>query len=112
LTDLEHVGGGTGIATFLPEGTSFQIGNQFLFERDVLPVLFPKMRCFASLQRQLNLYDFKRIGGAGADRGSYCHPLFVRNNPTLAGEMKRTKIKGGRRRGPSRTSANGDEGED
>jgi hypothetical protein len=105
LTHLEHVVGGAKIATFLPEGTSFQIRSPFLFGRHVLPILFPNMKGFASFQRQLNLYDFKRIGGLGADRGGYCHPLFVRDNPASASEMKRTKIKGDCRRGSARAAA-------
>jgi hypothetical protein len=106
LLELERVGD-TSTAAFLPDGKSFAIKNQYLFEETILRVFFPKMKGFASFQRQLNLYDFKRIGGAGIDRGSYCHELFHRDLPSKACEMKRTKIKGGkprRRRASSTTS--------
>jgi hypothetical protein len=102
LADLELAEGGAEIATFLPDGKSFLIRNQFLFENRVLPVFFPKMKSFASFQRQLNLYDFKRVGGAGVNRGAYHHALFVRDNPDDVRRMKRTKLKGGAPRGPAR----------
>jgi hypothetical protein len=94
LLELERVGD-TSTAAFLPDGKSFSIRNQYLFEKHVLFVFFPKMKGFASFQRQLNLYNFIRIGGAGIDRGSYRHELFDRDSPSKAAEMKRTKIKGG-----------------
>jgi hypothetical protein len=60
----------------------------------------------ASFQHQLNLDDFKRIGGSGIDRGSYYHELFHRDSPSRAHKMKRTKIKGVQRllRAPSTSS--------
>mmetsp|Transcript_1826 Transcript_1826/g.2842 ORF Transcript_1826/g.2842 Transcript_1826/m.2842 type:complete len:213 (-) Transcript_1826:284-922(-) len=97
LAQLELIEGGTSVATFMPDGKSFQVRNQFLLEKQVLPFFFPKMKGFPSFQRQLNLYDFKRIGGAGIDRGAYHHELFVRDRPQLSCEMKRTKIKGSSR---------------
>jgi hypothetical protein len=106
LMELERVGD-MSTAAFLPDGKSFAIRNQCLFESRVLRVFFPKMKGFASFQRQLNLYDFIRIGGTGPDRGSYHHELFHRDSPSKAAEMKRTKIKGGskrRRRASSSTS--------
>jgi hypothetical protein len=106
LLELERVGD-TSTAAFLPDGKSFVIRTQYLFEKRVIPVFFPKMKGFASFQRQLNLYDFMRIGGAGLARGSYHHELFHRDAPGKAAEMKRTKIKGGnkRRRRPSSTAS-------
>jgi hypothetical protein len=95
------------VASFLPDGKSFQVKSQFWFEKSVLPAFFPKMKGFASFQRQLNLYDFERVGGGGTDRGAYQHALFVRDSPSLTIEMKRTKIKGGTARG-SRASRQGD----
>jgi hypothetical protein len=97
LLELERVGD-TSTAAFLPDGKSFAIINQSIFEKRILPIFFPKMKGFASFQRQLNLYDFKRIGGAGVDRGSYCHELFHRDCPSKAREMNRTKHKGGKPR--------------
>ena len=82
-------GGGKNIASFLPDGRSFYIKNQDLFAQEVLPVFFPKMKSFSSFQRQLNLYDFRRVMG-----GAYRHELFVRDNPAKSSRMRRTKIKG------------------
>jgi hypothetical protein len=105
LLALERVGD-TSIAGFSPDGKSFAIRNQYLFEKRILRVFFPKMKGFASFQRQLNLYDFVRIGGAGIDRGSYRHEMFHRDLPSKACDMTRTKIKGGKPRRRRRTSPN------
>jgi hypothetical protein len=103
LAEVELVAGGSDVASFLPSGDAFIVKKQLLFQEQVLPLFFPKMKSFASFQRQLNLYDFKRVGGAGPDRGAYQHKDFVRAYPTLSSRMKRTKIKGGppRRRAQS-----------
>lgn len=102
LTELERVPQGSDIAAFSPDGKSFQIRSQYLFEQQVLPIFFPKMRIFGSFQRQLNLYNFQRSNrDAGKDRGSYRHELFERDCPAKVHGMKRTKLKGGPpRRGP------------
>lgn len=93
LAELDHVGDATNIAAFLPDGNGFQIKDQMLFEKQIIPVFFPKMKNFASFQRQLNLYNFKRIGGAGVDRGAYRHAMFHRDYPALAYMVKRNKVK-------------------
>lgn len=94
LTELDIIIGGSEIASFLPDGKSFKICNQFLFEKRILPIFFPNMKNFASFQRQLNLYDFKRVGESCLGRGGYCHPLFDRQLPALASTMKRRAFKG------------------
>ena len=94
LAELELVEGGRTIATFLPDGRSFCIKNQARFAKQILPVFFPKMKGFSSFQRQLNLYDFERVGGAGANREAYRHKLFVRDQPAMSSGMRRTKNKG------------------
>lgn len=93
LAELELVAGGTDIAAFLSHGRSFQIKDQARFEEKVLPCFFPRMKGFPSFQRQLNLYKFRRLGGAGLDRRSYSHELFVRHQPELARRMRRTRVK-------------------
>ncbi len=94
LANLELVPGGTNIISFLPDGLSFVVKNQHVFSKEVLPIYFPKMKSFASFQRQLNLYDFKRVGGVGSDQGAYRHKSFIRDDPSLSSNMRRTKIKG------------------
>jgi len=95
IAELELIRGGMDIAAFLPDGRSFHIKNKASFESKVLPVFFPKMKNFASFQRQLNLYDFRRVGGARPDRGAYHHKQFLRDYPARSCRMTRTKIKGG-----------------
>jgi hypothetical protein len=94
LADLEQMDGGSKIAYFLPDGESFMIKDTLKFEQHTLPTYFPRMKQFASFQRQLNLYDFKRATGSGFGKGAYRHKLFVRAFPELSKSMKRTKIKG------------------
>lgn len=94
LRQLELLADGIGIAAFASDGKAFQIKNKFLLEKRVLPVFSPRMKVFASLQRQLNhLYNFKRIRGPAVNRGAYHHNLFVRELPTLTQKMKQTKVK-------------------
>ena len=105
LAELELVEGGRAIATFLPDGLSFCVKDQVLFAKQVLPLFFPKMRSFASFQRQLNLYDFERVGWAGLGRGTYRHKLFVRDYPAISSSMRRTKIKGPHPKGKAKPSS-------
>ncbi|KAI2493734.1 DNA binding protein [Fragilaria crotonensis] len=94
LHELDRLPGGSDVAAFLPDGRSFCIRDHQEFTDLVLPVFFPKMKGFASFQRQLNLYDFKRVGGMGPDRGCYRHSLFHRDFPGYLIFVKRRKIKG------------------
>lgn len=94
LSDLEAAGS-SDIACFVAGGDAFLIRSPKAFEDSVLPRYFPRMGSFGSFQRQLNLYDFRRIS-EGHHRGAYTHPLFRRHMPMLSKEMKRTKIKGSR----------------
>ena len=48
---------------------------------------------YASFQRQLNIYGFKRIT-AGPDKGGYYNELFLRGKPGLAYRINRMKLKG------------------
>ena len=45
---------------------------------------------YASFQRQLNLYNFRRIFVSGIDKPWFCYtnPLFVRNDKNLRNEFK------------------------
>eukprot|EP00549_Striatella_unipunctata_P015162 CAMPEP_0118699316 /NCGR_PEP_ID=MMETSP0800-20121206/15815_1 /TAXON_ID=210618 ORGANISM="Striatella unipunctata, Strain CCMP2910" /NCGR_SAMPLE_ID=MMETSP0800 /ASSEMBLY_ACC=CAM_ASM_000638 /LENGTH=392 /DNA_ID=CAMNT_0006599487 /DNA_START=86 /DNA_END=1264 /DNA_ORIENTATION=- len=92
LSELEEQENGAAIASFLPHGRAFCIHNPKKFVNDIMPTYF-RMSRFSSFQRQLNLYDFKRIT-EGRDKGAYYHELFLRGRAGLCGRMKRTKIKG------------------
>jgi hypothetical protein len=95
LEDLElrHTNG-TEIASFTSDGLSFIVKDTVEFETKIMPLYFPRMKHFASFQRQLNLYDFQRVGGRTAQKGAYRHRMFLRSMPQLAKRMRRTKRKG------------------
>jgi HSF-type DNA-binding len=82
------------IMFIMPLGKSFIVKDIHRFESEIMPRYFPRMKRFASFQRQLNLYNFARVGGNGPSRGAYFHELFVSGKPELACRMRRTKIKG------------------
>ncbi|KAL7464921.1 hypothetical protein ACHAXS_005249 [Conticribra weissflogii] len=44
---------------------------------------------FTSFQRQLNIYNFQRIT-KGSYSGAYYHPLFIRDDPLLSMQLKRS----------------------
>jgi hypothetical protein len=64
---------------------------------------------FSSFQRQLNLYDFNRIG-SGVDKGAYSHPMFIHGQYQLTLSMKRNKIKGVKALKAGKASVLDDEG--
>lgn len=92
LSELAKNEGGIDVASFLPHGRAFVIHNPKKFATEVMPKYF-RMSRFSSFQRQLNLYDFRRIAD-GVDKGAYYHELFLDRRPALCTQMKRTKIKG------------------
>ncbi len=49
------------------QNSSFVVKDRAAFARSIMPTFF-RMSKFSSFQRQLNLYDFKRIT-AGPDKG-------------------------------------------
>ena len=92
LEDLEENGKGH-IASFVGNhGKAFCIHEPEVFAAQVMPHYF-KMGSYASFQRQLNLYEFQRIG-EGPLRGAYHHKSFARDEPHLSVTMKRNKNKG------------------
>ncbi|CAB9516690.1 Heat stress transcription factor [Seminavis robusta] len=80
------------IVSWQPHGRSFIVKKHADFVEKVLPCCFRQTR-FASFQRQLNLYGFRRIT-QGRDKGGYYHELFLRGRGLLALKMQRTKVKG------------------
>ena len=53
------------IISWVCDGRGFLIHNQAIFDRKVMPEIFPTMRAFSSFRRQLNLYGIKKssLGG-------------------------------------------------
>jgi HSF-type DNA-binding len=53
------------IISWVCDGRGFLIHNQTIFDRKVMPEIFPTMRAFSSFRRQLNLYGIKKssLGG-------------------------------------------------
>ena len=88
LLSLENNPGGETVAAFLPDGLSFRIQNRTEFEKKCMRTFFPRMKGYASFQRQLNLYGFRRCMD-----GRYWHECFARHDPSLLTEMRRIKIK-------------------
>jgi hypothetical protein len=60
------------IVSWQPHGRCFVVHNRKEFVQFIMPAYF-RMSKFASFQRQLNLYDYKRIT-AGPDKGGKLLP--------------------------------------
>lgn len=81
------------IVSWLPHGRSFVVRDRERFVQDVMPRFFKQTK-FASFQRQLNLYGFRRIEKKGPDHKSYFHKDFLRESPQLLESMARTHFRG------------------
>lgn len=79
------------IISWQPTGRSFIIYSPKEFVKSVMPKYFRQTK-LRSFQRQLNLYDFKRVT-EGADIGGYYHSKFLRGAPDLCKEMSRVPVK-------------------
>ena len=75
-----------------PHGRAFAVKDATLFVDQVLPIYFNQSK-FASFQRQLNLYGFRRFT-KGEDKGCYFHEWFLRGKRALCHGMSRQKVKG------------------
>jgi len=75
-----------------PHGRALKVCDRNVMEKIILPKYFGTAK-YASFMRQLSLWNFQRIT-QGPDKGSYWHPDFVRDEPELARDMRRTKING------------------
>ena len=87
------------IISWQPDGRSFILHDALGFVDLVMPLYFKQTK-FRSFQRQLNLYDFKRIE-SGYQMGGYYHPMFLRDQPEICRTMTRHAVKS-RIRGPLR----------
>jgi hypothetical protein len=92
LLKLDQSQGKRNIARFVPNGSAFVIIDPQRFKREVMKEYFPRMSSYASFQRQLNLYDFRRTH-YGSNENAYYHPSFLRDFPSMSVGIKRTKKK-------------------
>lgn len=81
--------------SWLPGSSSaFRVHNPDAFVEDVMPKFF-EMTKYRSFLRQLKLWSFELDRSRESPtRGSYSHPLFVRDQPDLCKQMKRVKTRG------------------
>mmetsp|Transcript_14567 Transcript_14567/g.22458 ORF Transcript_14567/g.22458 Transcript_14567/m.22458 type:complete len:677 (-) Transcript_14567:129-2159(-) len=79
---------------WLPHGRAFVIKNTHVLEAK-LELYFKPIK-FKSFQRQLNLWNFKRLT-AGLDSGAYYHMLFLRGKRRLVERMALSNKKPGGR---------------
>ena len=93
----------THIVSWQPHGRSFIVHKPQEFTDIIMPQFFNQGK-FASFQRQLNLYGFKRLT-RGPDTGSYYNELFLKGRPFLAQDIQRTKVKGNGARAASNPDA-------
>ncbi|XP_077982763.1 heat shock factor protein-like isoform X2 [Glandiceps talaboti] len=82
-------------------GTSFIVGDQGRFSKEVLPKYF-KHSNIASFIRQLNMYGFRKLVGietgglkSEKDETEFYHTYFVRGQPELLEQIKR-KVSAGK----------------
>jgi HSF-type DNA-binding len=92
LQDLDQDQRGVNIAHFVPNGTAFVVLDSHRFETEVMKEYFPRMSTYSSFQKQLNLYDFRRVHYASSDK-AYYHPSFFRDFPSLCTGIERRKLK-------------------
>lgn len=84
--------GNSSIVSWLPDNKSFKVHKQEAFIKIVM-IRYFKQSKYRSFTRQLNVWGFERVL-TGPAKGAYTHTSFVRNEPSLCHNMKRTRIKG------------------
>ena len=92
LTEECYRQGKTDIVAWNSNGRAFKVWDHDRFENEILPLYLESSK-YSSFLRQLNLYGFRRFS-AGADKGSYYHPKFLRGLPWIATTIQRTKVNG------------------
>jgi HSF-type DNA-binding len=89
LESVESSPESAAIAGWQQHGRSFKVHDRKRFQSLVLPSFFPFQSTFASFQRQLNIYGFRRLTGQHADQGTYYHEYFLRGRQHLCELMPR-----------------------
>ena len=80
------------IVSWCSHGRAFIVYEPKLFEKLVLPTFYGTSS-YSTFQRQLNMYEFKRLSH-GRDKGAYYHEKFLRGREDLVWSMKRRSHKG------------------
>jgi hypothetical protein len=80
------------LVSWQPHGKAFRVHKPTEFAQTIMPTYFRQTR-YKSFQRQLHIYGFHRIA-TGIDKGSYWHPMFVKDMESISLRMTRCKIKG------------------
>jgi len=92
MLETAEVDGIERVVSWLPHGRAFMVHHPQKFVEQVMPIWFSQTK-FASFQRQLNLYGFRRMT-TGRDKGAYFNQHFLRGERQLIQKMTRQKIKG------------------
>lgn len=92
LTDINKEGSQAHIVSWQPHGRCFVVHDKKQFVEKILALWFRQSK-WASFQRQLNMYGFKRIS-SGPDKGGYYHDMFLQTAPQMAQRIVRQKLKG------------------
>mmetsp|Transcript_11729 Transcript_11729/g.17205 ORF Transcript_11729/g.17205 Transcript_11729/m.17205 type:complete len:185 (+) Transcript_11729:79-633(+) len=92
MLETAEVDGFEDLVSWIPHGRAFMVHHPQKFVEQVMPIWFSQTK-FASFQRQLNLYGFRRLT-TGRDKGAYFNPRFLRGERQLIQKMNRQKIKG------------------
>mmetsp|Transcript_83053 Transcript_83053/g.240329 ORF Transcript_83053/g.240329 Transcript_83053/m.240329 type:complete len:225 (-) Transcript_83053:111-785(-) len=93
------------VISWSESGKAFRITDVDDFAATVLPKYF-RTRKFSSFQRNLNLYGFTKVR-KGPDTDMYAHPSFVRRQPELLSELRKS-TSASRRRASRSLSEDGD----
>jgi hypothetical protein len=99
MLDAAEVESFTSTVSWLPDQKSFKVHDADDFVGRIMPRYFKQTK-FKSFQRQINMWGFERILN-GPGKGGYTHACFIRGQPSLCKQMKRTKVKGIRQRSVS-----------
>ncbi|KAL7523899.1 hypothetical protein ACHAWF_000733 [Thalassiosira exigua] len=84
-----------GIIAWKSHGRAWYVVDRKRFVAEVLPRHFDHKN-YASFNRSVNGWGFKRLCGEGRDRNAYYHELFLRGLPELTSAITRLRSPGKR----------------